>query len=327
MPAQQQAVIVGCYKTDPLIMTKLLSILSFVFIFISCQKEVSIDNGQNPTPIPTTILDTNLISKIIGFDTTKAIPFDTTFILNYQYDNLNRVTKISFLDYNNSGAYDVLNNNKETQTNTFLGNDTLPNKTVSISTSQNNEFNRTIFYTYSANAILAKDSIIFSQTQPTQSSLEIETNKFLSTATTKKQFVYNYFNNTTDTISINITSQNNNILNQQNNSQNWGINNFTLTYDTMINPFKKLNTLNTQYPSFIYGQNWIFTKGIVNSYRMANNVTRILLTNVNGSGQNFQCDYVYKYNINRYPVEMVFRNFVNGSYLRPNINKLKFYYR
>jgi hypothetical protein len=272
-------------------------------------------------------MDTSFIEKIVGLDTTKLSPYDTTYTLTYGYDNLKRVVNVTYLEYSNSGAFDNLNNITEIQTNYYSNNDSLPYRSKIISTSINNEYQNEHYLSYSSNGILIYDSSVSFQTQPIQSSPQIKVNSFLTDINPRVQITNNQFNGIIDTVFINTTTQNNNIINQENNSASWGTSNLTLTYDLMINPFKKLNTWKNQYPNFLYDQSWIFSRGIVNSHRTNNNVVRAVLTNVNGSGQNFECSYIYKYNAAHYPIEMVFRNMVNGGYIRPSINKIKFIYR
>jgi hypothetical protein len=298
-------------------------------ITISCQKEISVENGATPTPTPTTLIDTSLISKIIGFDTTKSTPFDTTYIIQYNYDNFKRVVNIIYTGYNNSGSIDTLNQYLETQTNYYIGSDTLPHQTVRHFNSVNNEYNYNSYYQYTSNSILTYDSSIYFDLRPTPSTPYSEVSTFSISSNPKRQIIHSYFNNLIDTIFIGTTTQSGNILAQQmtSNSQNVLLNSFVLSYDTMINPFKKLNTWTRQFPNFLYQQDWIFSKGLVNSHMTTNNITKITYNNVNGSGQNFECRYVYKYNANRYPIEMVFRDMINGSYLIPSLNKIKFFYR
>jgi hypothetical protein len=309
-------------------MLRKLKIFTFLTCTLfSCQKENNIDNGTTPTPSPTPVIDTSIISKIIGFDTTKSMPFDTTYTLTYQYDNLKRVSKIIFLYYGNSGSFDLLNNESEIQTNNYLGSDTLPYQTVTTYTSVNSEYKQTQYFLYTNNSILSYDSSIFLQTLPTLGAEEIQSNNFTNTTNQCIQITNNYFNSLIDTTIHNTTTQNGNILYQKTTYSDLSTNILTLSYDTMINPFKKLNTWINQFPNFLYGQNWIFSRGIINSHRTKNNIKSVIFTNVNGSGQNFQCDYVYKYNNSNYPIEMIYTNMVNGSYLRPSLNKLKFFYR
>ena len=44
--------------------------------FISCQKEIIVENGTNPTPTPS-LTDTILLRKFIVLDTTQTAPNDT----------------------------------------------------------------------------------------------------------------------------------------------------------------------------------------------------------------------------------------------------------
>ena len=122
-------------------MNKTLFIILLSFSIISCKKEGNTNNEQTPVSNDTTLIDTSRIEKIIGLDTTKMAPYDTTYTLVYQYDNLDRVIKLSYLDYNNTGAFDNLNNISETQTNSYLNNDSLPYMSEFTSTSVNKPHN------------------------------------------------------------------------------------------------------------------------------------------------------------------------------------------
>ena len=301
-------------------MKTFLIILCACFVFISCQKDPA-----SPGTLPVTS-DTANLARVVAFDTTRVAPFDTSYTLSYTYDNLNRVSTIIFYPYNSTGIVDTLNSQIETHVFSYFGNDSIASYRNSNYVGSLSRIRRESYYSYDGAGILLRDSASFYQIFPRGGIGEITISSYSVQSNPIRKISQFLFNGTVDT-SYNLVSKNSgNVTLQKLTSYYFGNSDLTLDYDTMRNPFWKLNTWIGQYPNFIEGQPWLFKKNLINSYRMKNNIVKFKMTNVNQSGIAEQFDVQYKYNAMRYPTEMIFKNEV-GGYLSPKINKVKFFYR
>ncbi|MFZ4058879.1 MAG: hypothetical protein ACOYKE_12120 [Ferruginibacter sp.] len=137
----------------------MLACTLFTVFFTGCQKELSEENGIDPTiPItpPTTRLDSNFLSKVymLEFNGTQ---YDTIDVYTYNYDNLKRMTAFIDSTYSSSGILEYFTSNHYS----YNASDTLPFKTTEL---QSNTLltgdTSIIFHFYDNLARRTKDSII-----------------------------------------------------------------------------------------------------------------------------------------------------------------------
>lgn len=306
-------------------MKKSIFILVLTIIFISCQNEFSLENGDNTTTTPPALInDSILISRVVGLDTTKIAPLDTLYVANYTYDNLKRVITYSYLTYGNTGsvdsAYCFIASKK------YIGNDTLPYLQINLIKESNYKRLDSAFYQYATGtSTLIKDSTITIDIQPASSDIYCIVEKYTSTSNSLTRKLTDYLNNTflsTDEFTYNFLKQNGNIVTQQDNS--FGANNnFSCTYDNKINPFFKPGTSPYSYAGFFDLK--IGDKDADPTfYEQKNNVIEI-----NNSASPSQTHYTfsYRYNSRNYPSEVIIRNVGSTNNFNQMINKIKFSYR
>lgn len=89
-------------KTSNFMKKKFTIYFLLTLSFYSGQKEFSSENGQTFNPISATS-DSIFIGKVVALDTTKNAPYDTTYILNFVYDNSKRPVKVLGKYYDNQG--------------------------------------------------------------------------------------------------------------------------------------------------------------------------------------------------------------------------------
>lgn len=132
---------------------------SIVLLISSCQRELDIDLGDDPTP--PVIADSTLLKMYVELDTTLPSGSDTTYKVIYTYDNQKRVKEVTILydQYFERGDY------------FYSGNDSLPYLLVTewrdfIDTYRDSVY---LFYT---NGLVSLDSTI---------EYNITANQFIST--------------------------------------------------------------------------------------------------------------------------------------------------
>jgi hypothetical protein len=126
-------------------------------VIISCQKELSNENGIGITPPPLTVTDSNYIDTVYEFETRTGIT-DTTAYYSYKYDAQKRVVSINWqwadfaLPYQDSGSIRYF----------YSGTDSLPARSLLTATYNGMlVFDTTVnFYTYDIGARLTKDSTV-----------------------------------------------------------------------------------------------------------------------------------------------------------------------
>ena len=126
-------------------------LILMAIVIVSCQKESSTEppsnggNGNNPPPN-----DSTLLWKYIETDPTLPAGSDTTLQVIYTYDNKKRLSS-----YHTNFYYGA----EQTVDLFYSGNDTLPYKSTSISTSNGDVYRDTVFYSY-LNGFVNKDSTV-----------------------------------------------------------------------------------------------------------------------------------------------------------------------
>lgn len=131
-------------------------------LFISCQNEISSETNSN-TPGNTNITP---LRALIGLDTTKQPPFDTTYTYKFSYDVNGRISRITLNDYFNTGAFVTIFWDSKY---IYQGADSLPTKITTI-IDDFSVLHDTMFFTFSsANPRkLLHDSSVTDDTDPLQ---------------------------------------------------------------------------------------------------------------------------------------------------------------
>ena len=137
-------------------MTKIIlfGIVTLSLIMQSCQKELS---TENPTTIPTTLVDSNYLDKIYEIDITNG-SHDTTGLWIYTYDNSKRVISMILKSTDPTDLSGVK------YIYSYNNSDTLPNNTIFIETSFNSADTTTTFHFWDNNGKNIRDSSLHKST-------------------------------------------------------------------------------------------------------------------------------------------------------------------
>lgn len=131
-----------------------LFVVSGLFLF-ACQKEVSQDTTSPTSP---TDNDSTVLSKYIQLDTLNG-GIDTITVSTFEYDNLKRLTKVTFISYINN--LPDLTNDYERLFYYYNGSDTLPYKTLDVFWDEIYLKDSIInFFTRNVNQVVIRDSSI-----------------------------------------------------------------------------------------------------------------------------------------------------------------------
>ena len=274
-----------------------------IIILASCQKEFSSEN----TAITNSIIqdDSTIISKFIDLDTSLISGHDTLDVCTYTYDNLKRIIRIDYFQYDNiTGApYNLAQSIFY-----YAGSDTLPYKRLRNYFEPvghiSDHYIDTNYYFYSGTRLL-KDS-----TRPINNginpSLFIQTYSYNNNQITeiltidlgnavKKDIVYLTKSNGNLTLQIDssFTSSNINPLFFENKKY------FSFSYDANPNPFlnKPMANVGVTMPYYnldTYSDDMVYEK---------NNPVEINETQTDNNGiiNNYHYRYSYNYKINGYP--------------------------
>ena len=278
---------------------------TLTLFFISCQKEISVENGTNPTPTPS-LTDTILLRKFIVLDTTQTAPNDTIYMYNYYYDNLKRCTLIKFNDYQNSSIGYTYN--YYSTTDTIISSRKLINQVYSDSVIE--------YFTYTVNGQMLSDSVLeynSSGLHTTVYKYQSTNNTITSTITSNGQplIIGKYLvtkDNSGNTISENdssfkyisgayMYSSNSNILN---------------TYDTKSCPFYKI------YPKRVVDLDYeLVAVDDIPFYgflQKNNTKTKKQTTLPTTSGlRDINVTFQYIYNSNNYPTSVLYKDLLFGD--------------
>ncbi|MBS1926200.1 MAG: hypothetical protein JST57_09370 [Bacteroidetes bacterium] len=286
-----------------------------LFTLFSCQKEISFENGTNPTPTPPNN-DSIYISKIVGLDTSKVAPLDTVYKYLLGYDISKRIQTAIMIDYNNTGIpVDTSWNLKYY----YATSDTLPSKITAIGYSS---FYDTVFYSYDTpTRNLISDSSVEISFNPPSSNIDALVYKysyFPNWITTIEKRYSNNLLQSLDTYKVYLTKQNNNIVYQldtlQTTFQDF-IETFTVSYDSKPNPIK---TVINSVPYYTFDNEYLL-------YGSSNNILEINNVRQNSLGSSVEhYKYTYEYNQLGYPKVAKLQN-IGSTFPRP-INKIKYYY-
>lgn len=280
-------------------------------ILNSCQKEISIENGTDPTPTPV-LTDTILLKKFILLDTTLTAPNDTVSIINYSYDNLKRCTKIVANDLSGNINYTEL---------TYNNVDTL---IKTLKTYSSNSIDSTKeFFSYNATGKMINDSLVeytgatiaetynydFSQINSTNFSY-IRKNSLQYAKI--KQIIQSDLNG-------NILSERDTsfLYNSTNNSYNLSLTNYqTISYDAKKCPFYKFSPV---FPIgfIIEGGNIGGSQSIYFGLaKHRNNITSEIITILTPTSGFAEYDdgYQYIYNTLNYPISVTIKDNTQNKY-------------
>jgi len=286
MPAQQQALDVGSYTIKTLNIMRHILFLGFLSLIIfSCQKDKTPERRtENPQS------DSTTLAMYVDLDTTKVSGSDTVEVQKYSYDNLKRLSKSYYIEYDDGvpgGLYltDLFYN----------GTDTLPFKIVETfyELPSGNADDPDIGYYFYKDGKLTSDSVSHSNDPSVYyvNSYTYDNNTIIST---------NIYASTPPIISVDKhyqTKTNGNTTSQFDSSFVDGAYSgsseviFSASYDTKNNPFYNLVSSSIdRIPSSIYALE-TYSEDMTSE---KNNPVEII------SG--FHLKYVYDYNPNGYPV-------------------------
>jgi hypothetical protein len=134
----------------------IFSSLLIALFFSSCQKELDIDPNDPPPPGSTN--DSIYLSAYIELDTTLPPGQDTLTVTRFFYDNDKRLTQYSWVEMIGSGPGST--SRPGSIKYYYNGNDTLPYKITAASGDDNGAPTMfdTVFYAYTSNGMVSKDS-------------------------------------------------------------------------------------------------------------------------------------------------------------------------
>jgi hypothetical protein len=145
-------------------------------LLFACQKEVSQDTTSPSSPAGN---DSTVLSKYIQLDTLNGRT-DTISVLNFEYDNLKRITKVTSISYFNN--LPDLTDSYDKSFYYYNGSDTLPSKILEVFSDKIKETDSVIwFFTRNANQVVIRDSFIDFHASP---------NFIDTTAITSKYTIY-----------------------------------------------------------------------------------------------------------------------------------------
>lgn len=259
-------------------------LLGFLSLIIcSCQKDKSQERRtENPKS------DSTTLSMYVDLDTTKVSGSDTLEVQKYSYDNLKRLSKSYYIEYDDGvpGGFSLADL-------FYNGNDTLPFKIIETyyELPSGNAHNTDIGYYFYKDGKLTSDSVSRGNDPYYVNSYTYDNNMIIST------YIYA---STPPIISVGKhyqTKTNGNTTFQFDSSFVNGVYSsssdviFSASYDTKNNPFYNLisNISSSNMPSSIYTQE-TYSEDMPNE---KNNPVEII------SG--FHIKYVYEYNHNNYP--------------------------
>lgn len=296
----------------------IIILITLTFLLYSCQKEISLESVLSQTPTPTPVLtDTVLLKKFILFDTTLTAPSDTLQIINYQYDNLNRCTKIISKGFGGGAVgldfVDILYNS----------NDTLI-KSLKIYSSYSSDSSKE-FFSYNATGKMITDSLVeytgatISETYNYDFS-QINSTNFSYVRKNSLQYAKVKHNIQRD-LSGNIINERDTsfLFNSANNSYELSLTNFqTINYDTKKCPFYKFSP---EFPIgfIVEGGNFGGSQSIyfgLSKHR--NNITReviTILTPISGFAE-YDDSYQYIYNLSNYPISVIIKDNTQNNYFK-----------
>lgn len=279
-------------------MNRFLTTLLFaltVFVFASCQRDFSpLDNPVTP---PVTD-DSTLLVKYVQLDSVASGQFDTSFIMDYSYDNMKRMTALYASEpstgsyYRSFGLY-------------YNNTDTLPYKITGIESYSGTTVSQTFdttFFTYNSSGLVETDSVTIKEIDSSGTTYRHGA-KHYSYSSGKiiinKSGVYSKASfGIPETDSILITTQNGNIVTQSiftYDSTTISIpssNDFAGTFDNNPNPFYLIRGFSATSP-------YVEVDIDIIQVLQKNNCTRSFQSN--GSGWQNLKTATYSYRSNGYP--------------------------
>ena len=286
-----------------------------VLLIVSCQKEISSPTLIIPPVIPPVTSDSILVSKIIGFDTTRAAPNDTIYILKNTYDNMKRLSNTVLTDYIPGVMPSVFSN----ATYYYQGSDSLPYKSISVIEQHNFD---TTYYNYDLpirrliydSSVTKNDNTIPPDVYESATTIGYFGN---TVVTTIRRYQFGVYQNTVSYPAYQ-TFSNGDLVTQRDTTWAGEIESFNLRYDANPNPLYSKSSGDV----LSYGDDYLVSPGTRH-----NLVERIETTNggvQGGMPAILHIKYFYKYKGNGYPLEVNLQDL--GSTTPRNINKIKYQY-
>ena len=263
---------------------KNISLVVFLSLIIfSCQKDKTPERRtENPQS------DSTTLAMYVDLDTTKVSGLDTIEVQKYSYDNLKRLSKSYYIEYE-----DGVPNGLYLTELFYNGNDTLPFKIVETfyeSPSGNADVPNIGFYFYKDGKLISDSlkynngsSAFFVDNYSYTSNAIISTNIYASTPPIISVFKH-YQTKTNGNTTLQIDSSFVNGIYSGTSDLT-----FSASYDTKNNPFHNLIT-SLDMPSFIYGME-TYSEDMPGE---KNNPVEI-------TSGGFHLKYSYEYNRNNYP--------------------------
>ncbi len=259
-------------------------------ILVSCEKEVSEENGNTPSTPTTTTDDSIYISRIYELDTTAAAPNDSLLYVKYDYDNAKRPLRFE-ISNRIAGVWKVTFRTEHF----YRGADTLPYKVVESDPGVQSD---TIYYFYNAAGVVVRDSVI--GVRSTGGST-ITINDFIITPGKVDREITTYDYNTGALLDIDgqdyyTTYLNGNLVRQVDTVPASGnLNDYKFAYDNGINPLYRFSIrYPISPPEHLFYEN---PQGV-------NNFTRID-QDENGGAVFYKYNVAYRYKANGQPVKAI----------------------
>lgn len=309
----------------------LVALVIILVSITSCQKQFTIDEEIQAAP---PIADSIRLTRIIGFDTTKTTPFDTTFVYELTYDNLNRLKVATSYGFE-LGFRNIDDTASFRQTLVYTGNDSLPSSfSYDKYGNQPNPLS-VAFFTYSNfDGRLTKDSGRYKFQDAYQNVYVFD---YLAKYNYSQNFVSTFYQFFIDGIleserttkSYPIFNNGNRVSLIDSSSIIYPISyptrveqvvkKITATYDSKRNPIKL----------FFEDSDWLgFYDNEYHLYPSNNNILEIKVTTEYIGGSTFEEEdhkFFYKYNNNNLPTEAIITNAASFPAVG-DVNKLKFFY-